>query len=267
MRDATRLNGDACPVWPQGRAITDAARSNGLLPSAAVRVGHVAILARYPVKSMGGELLDRAEFARRGVAGDRSWAAYAEDGRIGSGKTTRRFRRVEGLLNLRARLDGDVPVIEFPDGQEERADAPSAAVVLSAVLGRRLQLRPESEVSHHDESPVHVVTTAALRQVGRLLGQPVAAARFRANVVLEVDGDAFVEDGWRGRELALGSDVVLRLGAGMSRCVMVDMPQRNLPASARLLKTLGQVHQMEFGLKADVIRAGTVFPGDDAILT
>lgn len=101
-----------------------------------------------------------------------------------------------------------------------------------------------------------------------MLGEVVDAARFRANIVLEVDGAAFVEDAWQGRELALGDEVVLRLGAGMPRCLMVGMPQPHdgLPGDARLLKTLGRVHQVAFGLQAAVVRAGTVRHGDTATL-
>lgn len=102
--------------------------------SGRMQVGHVSLLARYPVKSMGGELLAAAEVASRGVVGDRSWAAYTADGGIGSGKTTRRFQRVDGLLAFRARIEDTVPVVEFPDGRTHRADDPAAA--LSSGCGR-----------------------------------------------------------------------------------------------------------------------------------
>ncbi|HEV2887924.1 MAG TPA: MOSC N-terminal beta barrel domain-containing protein [Jatrophihabitans sp.] len=63
-------------------------------------VGTVALLARYPVKSMRGEQLASAEVERRGLVGDREWAVYTPDGGIGSGKSSRRFRRVDGLLGF-----------------------------------------------------------------------------------------------------------------------------------------------------------------------
>ena len=58
---------------------------------------------------------------------------------------------------------------------------------------------------HHDEAPVHVVTTAGLRRVQELLGTPVDVARFLANVVLDVPGDGFPEDDRDGL-LALGDE-------------------------------------------------------------
>lgn len=233
-------------------------------------VGRVAALVRYPVKSMGGERVALAEVGAGGVAGDRGWAVYTADGGFGSGKTTRRFRRVEGLLDLRARLDGDgaVPLVRFPDGRERRADDPAAARALNDVFGRPLWLRAQAEVSHHDECPVHLVTTAALRHLEQVAGGPVPMARFRANVLLEVDGAGFVEDRWQGRELALGDEVVLRLGPGMPRCVMVGLPQPHdgLAGDDRLLKTLGRAHRAEFGLQAAVLRRGVVREGDPATL-
>ena len=42
----------------------------------------VALLARYPVKSLCGEVLDEVEVGPRGLAGDRGWAVYSEDGGI-----------------------------------------------------------------------------------------------------------------------------------------------------------------------------------------
>jgi uncharacterized protein YcbX len=154
-------------------------------------IGTVAQPACYPVTSLCGEELDRAEVGSRGLAGDRSWAVYTEDGGIGSGKTTRRFRRVDGLLDLRATLDGGTPVVDC-GGVRPPADQADGAV--SAAIGRQVTLRPEDRVSHHDEAPVHVITTAALRRVGGLLGEPVDATRFRANVVLETDGVGYPED-------------------------------------------------------------------------
>lgn len=235
-------------------------------------VGWVRALARYPVKSLAGERLTAARFGPLGIDGDRRWAVYTEDGGIGSGKTTRRFRRIDGLFELRADLDESgtdlVPTVVLPDGAAYRADDPDADTALSTLLGQPLRLRPESSVVHHDESRVHLITTAGVRQLEKLIGEPVDVARFRPNIVLEVPGTGFVEDDWTGRTLALGDEVRLVLGAGMSRCVMLGLPQPHagLPAENRLLKELGQTHGVRFGLMAEVVRGGTVHRGDPAVL-
>jgi uncharacterized protein YcbX len=230
------------------------------------QVGVVAALTRYPVKSMAGEHLDTLAADERGAVGDRLWAAYTPDGGIGSGKTTRRFRRVDGLLDLRARLDGGIPVITFPDGRELPADRADAA--RTGLLGRPLRLARETTVRHHDDAPLHLVTTAAIRRLEELSGQRADPARFRANLLLDVDGSGFVEDDWSGRRMAIGGEVVVRLGPGMPRCVMVDMaqPHEGLPDDGRLLKAVAAAHQLDFGLMVDVERPGTIRLGDEAVL-
>lgn len=119
---------------------------------------------------------------------------------------------------------------------------------------------------HHDESPVHMVTTAALRHLSELLGEPVDVRRVRANVVLDVEGSGFAEDAWRGRHLALGDEVLLRLGDDMPRCTMIGMPQPGLSRDGRLLKILAEVHDVALGLQAHVVREGVVRQGDAARL-
>jgi uncharacterized protein YcbX len=231
-----------------------------------VDVGRVAGLARYPVKSLQGETLGAVEVDGSGLHGDRTWAAYTPDGGIGSGKTTRRFRRIDGLLDHAAALDdGPAPVITLSSGSRHRCGEPDTDAALSAALGRSVALRLQTDVRHHDESPVHVVTTASLRHLERILGGPVDVRRLRPNVVLEVEGDGFVEDAWSGGDLRLG-DVVLTLGPGMPRCVMVDAAQPGVPTSPRLLRTLGRLNDTCLGLQATVRSGGVVRLGDPAAL-
>ncbi len=67
----------------------------------------VVAIRRYPVKSMGGEALDRAEIDDRGLIGDRWFAVEDQDGHFASGKRTRRFRRRDQVFNYRASTEGD----------------------------------------------------------------------------------------------------------------------------------------------------------------
>jgi len=234
------------------------------------RVGVATLLYRYPVKSVLGERLEAVAVERRGVEGDRKWAVYTPDGRIGSGKNSQRFRRVDGLLRLRATLDGDVPRLHLPGGRTVRVDDPGAAGLLTALLGRPLELRPETTVPHHDDSPLHLVTTTGLATLGRTLGHDVDVARFRPNVVVDTLGagpaDGYPDDGWISHELALGDEVVLGIEAAMPRCVMVTAEQGDLPPDPAVLTTLGRVHDVDFGVQASVVRGGTVREGDEVRL-
>jgi uncharacterized protein YcbX len=124
-------------------------------------LGRVAALTRYPVKSLVGEPLTAAQIEQRGVVGDRTWAVYTEDGGIGSGKTTRRFRRVDGLLGLSATTDGDAPVVRTPDGRSAVAGTPDADALVSATLDRPLRLAAETAVPHHDSARTSSWTSRA----------------------------------------------------------------------------------------------------------
>ena len=166
--------------------------------------------------------------------GDRLWAVYDPDGRFGSGKTTSRFRRMPGLLELRAAYHGDVPVISFPDGTSLRGDDPEVHAALSAHVGRPVSLRPEGAVPHADEGPIHLVTTASLRASAN--GTPVDARRARANLVLDLAGED--ERTWVGRTLRVG-DAVLEVTRTPKHCL---------------------------GVYADVRRAGAVTVGDPVLL-
>ncbi|MEU5130291.1 MOSC N-terminal beta barrel domain-containing protein [Streptomyces mobaraensis] len=72
-------------------------------------LGTVERIRRYPLKSTGGERLERADIEARGLAGDRLYAVRDAEGRFGSGKNTRRFHRMPGLPRLRSR---------YPDGSD-----------------------------------------------------------------------------------------------------------------------------------------------------
>jgi uncharacterized protein YcbX len=91
----------------------------------------VRSLHRFPVKSLAGESVVAFDVDERGVAGDRWWSVRTSDGRIGSGKTTRRFAAVPGLLDLRAVREGERVVVRFPDGTCCPVDDPLADARLS----------------------------------------------------------------------------------------------------------------------------------------
>jgi uncharacterized protein len=230
-------------------------------------LGTVVELHRYPVKSLVGERLAATLVDRRGVVGDRRWAVTDLDGRLGSGKTTTRFRHMGGLLDLVATCDGDRPTIAFPDGR--RVEGPGRAVdaALSDHVGRSVRLREEDRIAHIDEGPLHLLTTASLAELAAHHGAPVPPTRLRPNVVVDAAGPpGFVEDGWVGRRIALGDEVVVAVTGRMPRCVMVGAAQRDLPSDEGVLRTIGAVNDACLGVVADVLTPGRVRVGDPLTL-
>ena len=237
----------------------------------------VVALWRYPVKSLGGERLERAVVGEHGVEGDRQWALF--DVGTGFGLTA---RRVPELLQATARCTGDgvgdgVEVV-LPDGTATADDA-----VLSAWLRRPVALRPASATDGRPryESPDDDAAAAEgpvpgwypwRGAAGAFHDDPDArvslvstgtlgdwdARRFRANLLLDGAG----EDALVGRRVRCG-EAVLRLTAPIPRCVMVTRPQAGgLPRDTAVLTTIHRERGGDLAVGALVGRPGAVVAGD-----
>lgn len=227
--------------------------------------GVVEALYRYPIKSTAGESVQVADFTSVGLKYDRHWAVYTADGGIASGKRTRRFRPVHGLMNWVSTIDDSegVPTLQSPGGLQYRADDPAASEALSAAFGQKLTLRPQTTVQHHDESPLHLLTTSSLAALADVVGAPVDARRFRPNIVLRTrSSPTFIEDHLIGAVLVVGTGGRLTIGAAMPRCVMVDQGQAEVPAGAKALKSLGVHSRTLFGFQVGPTKVGTIRVGD-----
>jgi uncharacterized protein YcbX len=214
----------------------------------------VAEIRRYPIKSLLGERPATADIDQRRLLGDRLWAIRDDDGKLGSGKNTRRFRRMPGLFSMRAHGGDRVPVVELPDGRRFGADDPEGHHAVSDLLGRRVTIEPEAQVAHHDEGPVSLISTGALKGLEELTGRAVDPLRFRANVLV----DGFPDEDWLHHDIRIGDQVVLRPRRRLTRCVMIDMAQDGLPEHGRLLRTVADHHDLTFGIWATVERPGRI---------
>lgn len=254
-------------------------------PGGEVPVGHVGVVEavwRYPVKSMAGEPLETVSVGPRGLAGDRRWAVYSGDGRLGSGKEGRRLRRMDPLFTLAAQTSaasglGALVTVEMPDGEYLVVGEPSTDQALSRLLGEPVSLRAEGAcpgsplgpsappVPHHDAGAVSLVGTATLVALGVLLhGPPVDPRALRANLVVETRSP-YAEETWTGRELAIGG-VRLRVIRRTERCRMVDLDQVRLPGRRGLLKAVGNHRDLCVGMYADVLAPGELAVGDPVTL-
>jgi MOSC domain-containing protein len=231
-------------------------------------VGRVAALWRYPVKSMLGEALSAIEVNQRGVVADRELAIRGADGKFGSGKNTRRFRRIDGLFGFRAYFEQGVPVIKFPDGRLVSAIDPEIHEMLSTVLGQPVTLAREAAISHFDQGPVHLVTSSSQDWLrARLPKSRIDARRFRPNILIQASGAAgLVEQSWIGRVLGLGKRVRVRVREPTERCVMITNEQDELPSDPGILRELAQVNDACFGVYAEVFDSGEVRLGDDVTI-
>jgi len=268
-----------------------------------VPAGSVQLLHRYPVKSMAGEALAALRvIPEHGVQGDRAFAVLdVATGRIASAKHPRRW---DALLGCTARFVEEPGAgrrhtaveIGMPDGTVVRSDSEDAGSLLTRALGREVRLvdTPPAQAVHDeaagsgdrgsplavgsgvgtffDFAPIHLITTATLRRLAAL--QPSSrfeVARFRPNLVIDVDAAGFVENEWHGQVIAVGDEVQLCVTFPCPRCVMTTLAQGDLPADPAVLRAA--THNMHLfallakrmptvGVYATVVRGGTVRVGD-----
>ena len=269
-------------------------------PSAAVEVGSVVGLWRYPVKSMMGEELNAAEVTDRGLVGDRQFALLdAATGKVAGAKNPRKWGN---FFDFRAayveppKAGAELPPVRLtlPDGTVVTSEQPDLADVLSRALGRQVAFAhaqgngssgataeeywPDiAGLEHRDtitdwELPpgtffdlavVHVLTTATLERLRTLYPDGrFEVRRFRPNIVVADDEVGFVENDWIDHTLAIGDEVRLRISGPCPRCVMTTLPQGDLPKDPGILRAAAQNNEANVGVYAEVVRGGLVRRGD-----
>jgi uncharacterized protein YcbX len=242
-------------------------------------------LWRYPVKSLQGERLQSASFEDNGLVGDRRWGI--RDLRTGRILTAR--RRPE-LLGAAASYEGELPVITLPDGRTTVGPGQSTDALLSRWLGGPVSLvasagntggRAEyfadatDDTSqaiewtmpagrYVDNAPVLVLTTASLRTAAALHPDGMwDPRRFRPNVLIDVEGEGWLEDDWVDRPVSAGPVALMPLEPCI-RCTMVTRAQPGLDADVDVFRTLARHHRGLFGVWCDVLTGGTLSIGDPA---
>jgi uncharacterized protein YcbX len=101
-------------------------------------LGTVSDLRRYPVKSMLGEQLERADVTERGIAGDRTYALVDDEtGKVVSVKRPKRWGR---MFELEAVTDDGTVGVSFPGGPTLAIDNPELPARLSDFFGRAVSV-------------------------------------------------------------------------------------------------------------------------------
>ena len=220
-------------------------------------------LWRYPVKSMLGETCASLRVDARGVEGDRLYAVRDAEGKLGSGKTSGRLRRIDGLFGFRASSVNGVTSLVFPDGRTMSASDAGIHAALSAALGQAVTLARERDVPHFDSGAIHILSTASLAWLEQAMPDVRAdERRFRPSLLLAAEGSGPLEQQWVGRTLSVGEQLKLRITAPTERCRMVTLGQGELPEDVRILREIAQRLDAQFGVYAEVLTPGEARLGD-----
>lgn len=243
---------------------------------------HVQGLWRYPVMSMQGEAFDEAQLTNVGVAGDRTFGVLdVASGTIISAKRDGR------LLEASARFSGEDLLVR-PPGGEELARGPLLDHCLSEWLDRPVRLvaaagygaptfeavddfeREDSGLhswegqvgSFVDESPLHLVTTGDLAELGRERPElQWDVRRFRPNLLVKAPPGTFAP-AVPGQRIMVG-EVELQVLKSCTRCVMTTRAQPGgIERQLDILRHVMAAHGDEVGVRANVVRTGRARLGD-----
>lgn len=250
--------------------------------------GRVVRISYAPVKALALLHPGSIELGAGGLRPNRRFHLVDDEGRLLNGK------RCGELVAVAAAAADDDSTLElrFPDGALVGGEVVLGASVvtdffgtptpgrivegpwsaaLSAFAGRALRLvRVEGAEGGCDRGrrgTVSLVSTASLAHLAEQAGESAIDDR-RFRMLFTIDGvDAYEEDTWVGREIAVG-DAVVRVNGLAGRCVVTTHdPQTGRPTldTLRVLRAYrGQVPSDEplpFGVWGEVLRPGAVALG------
>jgi uncharacterized protein YcbX len=244
----------------------------------------VAALAIAPVKGMRTVAVDALELAESGPVGDRAFHLREADGAIA---LTMRNPR---LVQVVPAWDGEQLTLAFPDGRRVAAPVARGAAVstafydgrpvpgrlvegpfaaaLSEHLGRPIELVAHDDgVTGGDDHPVTLMSDGSLAAVSAALdGAVVDPRRFRMTITVE-GAQAWEEDAWAGREVAIGS-AALRVAVPTQRCAVTMRDPDDGHGDLPILRALAQLRgkrDVAFGVWCDVAQPGLVRVGDAVV--
>jgi hypothetical protein len=251
---------------------------------------------------MLGEELNSSDVTERGLVGDRAYALIdKETGKVASAKNPRKW---EKLFDCRSvfmeppQVAENIPPVRItlPDGTLIFSNKGEVVDhTLSMVLGREVRLmRADLEKPSYEEywpnieglaqrekitdetmpprtffdiAVIHILTTSTINRLRELYQEGrFEVRRFRPNIVIDsASGERdFIENSWIGKKIAIGQDVVLKVTGPCTRCVMITLPQGDLPRDSGILKTFAKFNHVNVGVYASVLRSGTIHRGDRA---
>ncbi|MCC7372997.1 MAG: MOSC domain-containing protein [Chloroflexi bacterium] len=235
-------------------------------------VATVAGLYRFPVKSMGGESLERVQLQWHGFDVDRGFV-FVKAGNLS------RFpwltaRDLPDLVRYHASLTNHEntrksPVmVQTPTGQVWPVDSPGLLASLERQYDAPLQLLHPGKGAQ-DAAMLSVIGTASVRALAERVGADLDIRRFRQNVVLApVDDAPFVEESWVGRQLIVGADPAspeaarIRLIRRDHRCMIVNLDPELGGQNPAVLREIAASRENCLGLYATVEAQGWLQIGD-----
>lgn len=240
----------------------------------AKEVGQVVELARYPVKSMKGEVLSAARVGWHGVAGDRRYAFRKLGNRTGlpwlSARDCPSLVLYRGLFENPENVDESKVTVVTPDGAPFDFYDPNLASRIEMQY-KRTKIEPaQLWRGTYDSMDVSIITKASIASLGRDVGATLEVERFRANVVIESsDSRDYPEDKWIGELLLFGDrpdSARVRVNRKDLRCMVINLDPSSGKQDPRIMKTVVATRRNFLGAYGVTERPGTMLAGDTIYL-
>lgn len=209
---------------------------------------NVSEIWRYPVKTMAGEKLQKADLGPLGIEGDRVVHVENAAGRIVTSRSHPRFLGHNGSIDRR----GEIMV----DGQPW--ESPQVAADVVDIAGPGAKLVRYDGADRFDMLPLLVATDGAIEAFGH------DHRRLRPNLVIGgVEG--LNERDWPGACLRIGRVLIgvqdLRL-----RCIMTSYDPDTLVQDKRITRGIYQHFDGRLALNCFVIEGGEIAVGEEVRL-
>jgi len=227
-------------------------------------IASIQSIYRYPVKSMGGEVVERCELTDSGLFGDRLYAFESSGAPSGMLRLTSRERRE--MLRYQPILcpDGRVEV-RVPTGERFLVDSPAMLTYLTAHLpdANRVILT-RAATPQTDVRPLSLISVQTVRQLSIEMGQEIDPRRFRANLYIDIPDTRFGEDSFVGRTIRIGSTATVCIRERDPRCrfITYDPVEPLLAPLFPLMRLLDHSHQGSAGVYATISTPGPIQAGD-----
>jgi uncharacterized protein YcbX len=234
-------------------------------------------------------VVDRATGKAGGAKNPRKWgnffdfrAAYAEPPQTGARISPVRITLPDGTVVTSGQADLE-QVLSRAFGrevafEEARPDRGSSGATAEEYWPDMAGLDYRDTVTDFEMPPgtffdiavMHLLTTATIDHLRALYPQGrFEVRRFRPNIVVSTGSEdvGFEENDWIGHTVAIGGNVRLRITEPCPRCVMITLPQGDLPKDSGILRAAAQHNAVNVGVYAAVVSGGTIRRGDPVTLT
>lgn len=235
--------------------------------SDAIRVGRIAGLWRYPVKSMAPETLQETQVDWNGLPGDRRWA-FVRHNMEKSGFPWLTLREVPSMAQYFPSFcepdkpDASPTVVETPTGEVLDVTDPALGAELSETGARVIRYAR----GIFDTFPLSLITMQTIARLGEIVGEELDVQRFRPNILVDAAEDApFQEDGWVGHILRFGG-VRMRVDKRDGRCVVITIDPATGKRHPSILSAVRQERQGCLGVYGTTVEQGTVAMNDTVLI-